>query len=283
MAIRRRAHVDRVNKFILVWCGDEREQVGFDGEVFYLPPIDTTAKLEAGSPYKFESARDRQGDMLPGTVLVVDRNAVIDGNRVKVFDADIFVKWIEMVRSDLLDRGLFIVDMPEEVEQAKVEGRPIWEASQDARARNILELELFRRMKWEQKGQQAPASSSEHLVAWAVKHVNERGTALSGIPTDNIRTALNKGSMLPGRPSSTASRTSSVSPTPPAPTPGPNVPVGAGLYARARTLGVKLLKDELEGLLDEDAEVVELVAKKVAKVEAELKEITAVAEAAPPA
>jgi len=281
MAIRRRAHVDRVNKFILVWCGDEREQVGFDGEVFYLPPIHTTAKLEAGSPYKFESARDRQGDMLPGTVLVVDRNAVIDGNRVKVFDADIFVKWIEMVRSDLLDRGLFIVDMPEEVEQAKVEGRPIWEASQDARARNILELELFRRMKWEQKGQQAPASSSEHLVAWAVKHVNERGTALSGIPTDNIRTALNKGSMLPGR--VTPSRTSSVSPPPPPPPGPPAMPGGSELYARARTLGVKLLKDELEGLLDEDAEVIELVARKVEKADVAIKDLTEIAEAAPPA
>jgi len=282
MAIRRRAHVDRVNKFILVWCGDEREQVGFDGEVFYLPPIDTTAKLEAGSPYKFESARDRQGDLLPGTVLVVDRNAVIDGNRVKVFDADTFVKWIEMVRSDLLDRGLFIVDMPEEVEQAKVEGRPIWEASQDTRARNILELELFRRMKWEQKGQQAPASSSEHLVAWAVKHVNERGTALSGIPTDNIRTALNKGSMLPGR-VTPSSRMSSVSPAPLPPSPGPAVPDGTELYARARTLGVKLLKDELEGLLDEDAEVIALVTKKVEKAEVAIKDLTEVAEAAPPA
>ena len=128
---------------------------------------------------------------------------------------------------------------------------------------------------------QAPASSSEHLVAWAVKHVNERGTALSGIPTDNIRTALNKGSMLPGR--VTPSRTSSVSPPPPPPPGPPAMPGGSELYARARTLGVKLLKDELEGLLDEDAEVIELVARKVEKADVAIKDLTEIAEAAPPA
>jgi hypothetical protein len=272
MAIRRRAHVDRVNSFILVWNGDEREQIGFDGEVFYIPPSGVVAKVEPGSPYKFESARDRSGDMIPGTIRVSDRTAVIDGNKVKAFDADQFVKWLEVVRGDLLDRGLFIVDLPEEIEQAKAEGRPVWEASQDNRARMILEAELFRRRRWEDKGQQAPASSSEHLVAWAVKHVNERGTALSGIPTDDIRTALGKGSALPGR-VTPFSRMSSVAPPPAAPARA-GMPGGPEVYARAKTLGVKLLKDELEGLLSDDAEVVSIVQAKVAEAELKIRELT---------
>jgi hypothetical protein len=197
---------------------------------------------------------------------------VIDGNKVKAFDADQFVKWLEVVRGDLLDRGLFIVDLPEEIEQAKAEGRPVWEASQDNRARMILEAELFRRRRWEDKGQQAPASSSEHLVAWAVKHVNERGTALSGIPTDDIRTALGKGSALPGR-VTPFSRMSSVAPPPAAPARA-GMPGGPEVYARAKTLGVKLLKDELEGLLSDDAEVVSIVQAKVAEAELKIRELT---------
>jgi hypothetical protein len=122
------------------------------------------------------------------------------------------------------------------------------------------------------KGQQAPASSSEHLVAWAVKHVNERGTALSGIPTDDIRTALGKGSALPGR-VTPFSRMSSVAPPPAAPARA-GMPGGPEVYARAKTLGVKLLKDELEGLLSDDAEVVSIVQAKVAEAELKIRELT---------
>lgn len=286
MAIRRRGHVDRVNSFIMVWCGDEKEQVGFDGEVFNLPPIDGVATLGPGTGYKFESARDRAGDYVPGTLRVSDRHAVIDGNRVKVFDADMFVKWTETIRTDLLDRGMLIVDLPEEVEEAKVEGRPLWEKSQDTRARSVLEAELFRRRRWEEKGTPPPPSSSEHLVAWAIKHLNERGSALSMIQTDQIIGALSKGSSMPPRgalenamrgvPTAQPSR-SNVASTPVL----ADGPEGVLLYRKAMALGVKLLKDDLEGLLSDDDGTVGEVRQRVKEKEQELQAMEAAATVSP--
>jgi hypothetical protein len=52
------------------------------------------------------------------------------------------------------------------------------------------------------------------------------------------------------------------------------MPGGPEVYARAKTLGVKLLKDELEGLLSDDAEVVSIVQAKVAEAELKIRELT---------
>jgi hypothetical protein len=287
MAIRRRGHVDRINSFIVVWAGDEREQVSFDGEVFLVPPTEEQASIFPGSPYKFEGARNRSGDIIPGTVVVADRWAVIEGNRVKVFDADMFVRWTEAIRSDLLDRGLMIVDMPEEVDEAKKIGRPLYEASQDLRARTILENELFRRRKWEEKGTPAPPSSSEHLVSWAIKHLNERGTALSLIQTEDIVGALSKGSG--SMPAKTAIETAlrpgtfafSGTQKPRALEGTSSAPSGVTLYNKAQALGVKLVRPELEGLLANEPEVMEAVSKKVAVEEKRLKAMEEAAIAQP--
>jgi len=276
MAIRRRGHVDRVNKYILVWCGDEREQVSFDGEVFYVPGIDEVAKIEPGSPFKFESVRDRSGAPIPGTVVVADRHAMIDGNRIKVFDADLFVLWAEKLRPDLGDRGLLIVDLPEEVDEAKAEGRPFYERSQDANARHVLEAELFRRRKFEEKGTPPPPSSSEHRVAWAIKHLNERGATLTLIPTSDIVGALT-GAPVQTKPTSLLERTLRGEPVrPPVQPPAPRVSASVGgneTYARAKALGVKLVKDELECLLMDDAETIKDVQARIAEKELQAREI----------
>ena len=262
MAIRRKEHVDRVNSYILVWCGDEMEQVSFDGEVINLPPSDVQAKPGPGSPYRMEGARDRADLIVPGTVRVSDRHAIIEGNRIKVFDADQFVRWIETIRRELLDRGLFIVDLPEEVEEAKTEGRPLYEKSQDARARQVLETELFRRKKWEEKGTPPPPSSSEHIVQWAIKHLNERGSALSLIPTEEIVGALSIGA-----PKLTDIPAKLVPKEPPS----IEKPLASQrLYEQAIGLGVKLKVVDLNGLLTGDENVMKDVAERIRVREAEL-------------
>ncbi len=273
MAIRRRKHVDKVNSFILVWCGDEREQVSFDGECINLPPIDVEAKPGPGSPYRMEGAKDRVDLIIPGTVRVSDRHAMIEGNRVKVFDADMFVKWIETIRTELLDRGLFIVDLPEEVEEAKTEGRPLYEKSQDSRARQVLETELFRRKKWEDKGTPPPPSSSEHIVQWAIKHLNERGSALSMIPTDDIIGALSTGApTLKDIPA----------PRPRKEPPSIEKPLdGKRLHQQALGLGVKLKVLDLNGLLTEDEDVMKDVAERIRVKEADLQPAAPAAAPAP--
>jgi hypothetical protein len=283
MAIRRRAHLDRINTYILVWPGDEPEQIGFDGEVWWLPGKDETAKPdEVGSRYRMESARSEGGDLIAGTIRVADRWATIEGNKVKVFDADTFVRWIESVREDLLNRGLYIVDFPHEVDQAMAEGRPIWEKSQDGRARTILETELFRRRKWEEKGTPAPPSSSEHLVVWAIKHLNDRGTALSLVATEDIMGALSGATAARRAVGNLAGLTPTPSPTMPqvaggARAPAPpklrGIPGGNELYALAKTLGVKMTKDELEGLLGDDIEAIKSVGARVQEKQKQQEEL----------
>ncbi len=273
MTIRRRRHVDRVNTFILSWCGDEMEQVSFDGTVFNIPSLNEVAEADKpGSPYRFDAARTREGRMLPGTVLVADRLGTNpEGVRVKYFDADMFVKWIEAVRPDLLDRGLFICDHPEEVEEAQREGRPLYEKSQDSRARGVLEAELFRRRKWEEKGTPAPPSSSQADLQWALRHLRNRPAAVDTIPSTEITNVLS------GVPQS--SPTTSGPEKPPRELKAESIEEtiaaltktdSRSLHTQAKSMGIKLKMVELTGLLEGDEAVMKDVAERIQAKEAEL-------------
>lgn len=248
MGIRRRRHVDRVNKFILVWSGDEREQLQFDGEVFWMPATTETAKTGEGSQFRFEGARDVHSELIAGTLLITDRIRSIDGNRIKIFDADEFVRWVEGVRGDLLDRGLVICDLVTEVPAALLEGRPLWQASRDAWARETLEVELGRRKKWEEKGLPAPQSSSEEKVLKALTHQRDRGAELSAIDTGDIVAALS-GQAPPAKPLVEQK-----------PVPTLQKLDGRKLFMQAQNFGLNLKKAELEGLLRDDEDTMKAVA-----------------------
>jgi hypothetical protein len=265
MAIRRRGvQADRISQYIVVWCGDQAEQVSFDGTVFWLPARDEEANHKDGLSL-LEPATDRSGLPIAGTVIVKDKITYKDGVRVKLFDADLFVNWMNVYRQDLFDRGLAIVDLPEEVEQAKTEGIPLWVKSEDKRARAIVEREFSRRLRYEQKGLAAPISSSEHHVLWAIKHLSEREVAVSAVSTDQLRAAL---SGIP-----LAQATAPKAPTLPsssAPRPLAANSSGAEIYARAKKLGITPVKADLEGLLEDDPESCTNVRKQIAEKESRL-------------
>jgi hypothetical protein len=256
MAVRRRRHVDRVSTYILVWPGDEREQLQFDGEVFWLPSINEVATPGGDSPFRYESAKDAKDEHIPGTVRIYDRVQNVDGNRVKIFSADEFVNWVEGVRHDLLDRGMMICDLATEVPEAIAEGRPLWEASRDAWARLTLEAELNRRRKWEEKGLPPPPSSSEKKVLQALAHMRDRGTEITQIPTADIVGAL----------SGTLPPKGNGQPKPSTPTPEEFIEEkadGKQLFVQAQNFGVKVNKAELEGLMLDDEETCALIAERI--------------------
>lgn len=264
MAIRRRGvQAERISSYILVWSGDQPEQLSFDGTVFWLPARDDEADHKNGNSL-LEPALDRSDLPIPGAVVIKDRVKYVDGVRTKLFDADLFVNWVSMYRQDLLERGMAIVDLPEEVEEAKREGIPLWEKSEDRRARGILEREFSRRLRYESKGLTPPISSSEAQVLWAVKHLAERGTAMSAVSTDAIRAALS-GVPLP----KTAQAAPSL-PAPAAPRPLAANASGAEIYARAKKLGINPVKTDLEGLLEDDPDSCKAVAKLIADKESKL-------------
>jgi len=255
MANRRRRHVDRVSSYILVWPGDEREQLQFDGEIFWLPSINEVATAGGDSQFRYESAKDARGEHLPGTVQIYDRIQNVDGNRHKIFNADEFVNWVETVRHDLLDRGMVICDLNTEVEKAMAEGRPLWEKSRDEWARLTLEAELNRRRKWEEKGLPPPPSSSDDKVLQAVSHMRERGTEITQIPTLDLVGALS-GTLPP-------SDSGNGKPAPVAPTEPLEKADGKKLFLQARNFGVKVSKAELENLMLDDEGVCAAVAERI--------------------
>jgi hypothetical protein len=193
----RRKLFQRLQNFIFAWPGDEHLQVGFNGDVFIVPPRDEIAEVGMGSPYRFPSAVDGKGRPIPGTIAIQDKIRETDaggrGGYVKLFDAAECCAWLEDTREDLFDQGFAICMDPEEVVPAQREGRPKYDASQDDYAREILHQELERRKRWDVKGVPAPPSSSDHKVRWAVAHLEQRKSKTAMLSEDALKGALGAG------------------------------------------------------------------------------------------
>ncbi len=190
----RRKLFQRLQNFIFAWPGDEHLQVGFNGDVFIVPPRDQVAEVGIGTPYRFASAVDGKGHPIAGTIAIQDKIRETDaggrGGYVKLFDAAQCCAWLEDTREDLFDRGFAILMDPEEVTPAMREGRPKYDASQDGYAREILHQELERRKRWDVKGVPAPPSSSDHKVRWAVAHLEQRKSKTPMLTEDALKGAL---------------------------------------------------------------------------------------------
>lgn len=182
----------RLQRFIFVWPGDENLQTGFNGDVIIVPPRDKEAIPGLGSPYRYEGAKDKHGQTMPGTVVISDRIAETGhgGGYRKLFDAAECCAWMEDTRDDLFNRGFAIVMDPEDVAGAMEEGRPKYDRSQMDLAREILGTELERRKKWDVKGVPPPPSSSEHKVRWAVAHLESVAAASPMLSDDALKKVL---------------------------------------------------------------------------------------------
>jgi hypothetical protein len=250
----------RLQEFILVWPGDEAKPVMYDGELFVMPPHDQVAEVGPGMPYRYESVHDpATGRKIPGTMVVKDRiQDTPTGGRVKLFDVVEFCDWLESNREDLINQGLGIVDSTDEVAQAMAVGRPKYERSQDDYARTILQQELERRKKWDQKGIPAPQSSSEHKVLWAAQHLENRAKQAPAMSDDAIRRVLGGGTVVE-RPKVGAQIAADAAP-------GVNDAERAPgeLFDLAESAGITLTKAEMGKLLRNDLEYRDHLLKQIA-------------------
>jgi hypothetical protein len=257
----------RLQEFILVWPGDENLQVGFNGDVFIVPPHDVVAEPGPGSPYRNPAAKDRDGRPIPGTIALHDIiQSTGPGGRGhrKALDAAEACAFMEDSRDDLFHRGFSIVMDPDDVPAAMAEGRPKYDAAQVDRARQILYDELERRKKWDAKGIPPPPSSSDHLVRWAKAHLDShaRKSQQEQISDTELRKAL--GGELPdlGMPAEHEVKPRP-KPVPAAKAEPLSVPE---LWQMAQAAGVNLVKADMVKLLDGDedfrARLIEEIAEK---------------------
>jgi hypothetical protein len=239
----------RPNEAIFVWPGEEPLVVKYDSDELWVPPRFETARPGPGSPYRFPSALGKEGHLLKGTVVVKDITASTDmGGYRTVFSVNDMAAYLTRERDDLFRRGFNIVASVDQVPVAMEMGIPLYEASQDERAREVVAKEMDRRRKWEERGQPPPPSSSDHLVAWAIAHLRAREPKRPQYTTEQLRSALEGRYVLAAPPAT--------------------VPVdrrsALELYDEARELKIQLSKVELEALLQNDSEQIQYVKEKIA-------------------
>ena len=238
----------RINAQILTWAGDEPLQIAYDGQFINIPPMNGTARTGGTSIYRFESARDAKGELIPGTILLKDVTVPRpDGSFKRALQVTEVCDYLSRDRDDLFRRGFNIVGTPQEIAEALEAGRPLYEASQDERARALLASEIERRKKFEARGQPAPPREDEYNITWAIQHLRARSAAKPKASMEDIRAAL-EGEYAPVPKSAVAP---------------PKKLSAQEIYAEAQELGVMLTKNELTGLLTNDDEQTEFVLEKI--------------------
>lgn len=249
----------RIASQIFTWAGLEPLILEYDARRFVIPGRNETAKPGPGEVWTHESARDAKGNMIPGTIVVQDGHVDAGGQMKTVFRVSDMCEWLASGREDLFARGFNIVGTVQEVAEAIEIGIPLWEQSQDARAREIIATELTRRKNFEDKGQPAPASSSQHLVDWAISHLASRQQQQKPLVETSVLMSALKGQFS----------------TPVAPKPEPAAPVpearatkmvpdrASEIYQECEDLGIRLTREELAGLLRGDPDQTGYVMEKL--------------------
>lgn len=247
----RKRRWNRIQEQILVWPGDERLEIRYDGTLICVPPRTEVARVGPGHPYRYPAAQTKAGVPLKGTIAVTDQIVdTDDGGYRKQFDVSDFCEFLEEHAKHLFDAGFQIVSDPDDVTLVIEEGIPLYDRSLDKKAREILANELQRRKGWEDRGQPAPPSSSEHLVIWALQHQKRRAAQKPQVDSSQIYAAL-EGTTLPAL-AAAAPPVSDVK------------AMGAQHYLEEATkLGIRLNKAELTALIEGDAEQIEFIQAKI--------------------
>lgn len=252
------------NSVIFVWPGEEALELKYDGTRIVVPPRDVIGRVGLGSPYTHPAA-ERGGRPVPGTAVIEDVTTITpEGGYKMILNIDHICRYLTRDRDELFARGFNIVETEDQIEEAMTLGVPLYDQSQVERARQILNREAARQKGYKDRGEIPPASTSEHLVAWAVNHLRTVGSAgRQAHSIEDIESALR------GEPA----------PTPSAPAPKQMVhdaPVdriaqAAAVFAEARSFGIGLGNFELQALLSGSEEA---IAKVKVKIEAKRREKT---------
>jgi len=242
---------NRIQEQILVWPGDERLEIRFDGTLICVPPRTEVAKVGPGQPYRYPAATTPNGIPLAGTISVKDQIVETgDGGYHKQFDVSDFCEFLEEYNKHLFDAGFQIVTDSSDVTLVLEEGIPLYDKSLDQKARTVLAQELERRKKYEEKGQPAPPSSSEHVVLWALQHQKRRAAEKPQVDSREIYAAL-EGTYLPLKAADTP------------PISNAKMMDAQHYLGEATELGIRLNKAELMALIEGDTETIEVIALKI--------------------
>ena len=240
---------NRINAQILVWAGDEREQLKYDGVPLILPAWNETAKLGPTHPFRFEGAKDSQERLIPGTILVTDIiNRTPEGGVVKTFDVGEFCDFLERDKEHYFKRGLEIVTEVADISAAMATARPVWEKSQVTRAQQILSAEMDRIARYDAKGQPAPEGSNAGRVAWAIAHLRGQAPDKAKFGKEELAKVLS-GQYVEEATSAEPVTAHKLS--------------VKEIRAACREVGLKLNKAELEALLDDDEEQIAFIHEKI--------------------
>lgn len=257
----KRKKFDRVAKQIFVWAGNKPLEIKYSGFRFFVPPRDETAKPNmAGSIYKFESARDSKGELVPGSLLVHDiRNDTPEGGIHRVFDVNACCEYLSRDKADLFESGFGIVEDVTEIAPALQELLPDWERGQDRRAHAILQAEMERQKKFAEKGQVVPEREDPQTVEWAIKHLAQRRQAMK--PAHD---AAEIQAVLEGR-FDDLPEAEKVFPKPERPEGQEAVGKGSRstLYEECKAYGLNLTKREMQSLLDGDQDEIDYIRAKL--------------------
>ena len=263
---------NRVNSQIFVWAGDEPKEIKFSGFRFKVPPRTETARADKdhpGSIYRFESARDSKNNLIPGTVLVEDVIANSPtGGVSRIFDVAACCEYLNRDRPDLFSQGFAIVSDPNDIPLAMAEILPEYEATQDKKAHSILQGEMERQRKMEEKGQIVTERENPEVVAWAMQHLARRGkTVTPSHKVDDIA------AVLEGRYAGPVEKLKEAVPAPEAMVPVPQAD-GKSLFQECEDWGVRLSKRELEAIVKGEEEQIAFIRSKL-KVKQDAAEATA--------
>lgn len=241
---------NRINAQILVWAGDERLQLKYDGVPIMLPAYNETAKKGARQPFRFESAKDGRDRFIPGTILVTDIiNRTDEGGVLKTFDVGEFCDFLERDKEHYFQRGLEIVTEPGDVEAAMAAARPVWEKSQVAKAQQIISQEMDRIAAHEARGEPATKASNADRVAWAVAHLQNQSPEKATFGREELAKALSGQYVGPAEkeaPPVTAADLSTKE-----------------ILAEAKSVGLKLTRSEMQALLEDDEEQIDFIQQKI--------------------
>lgn len=261
--------------YVLVWSGDEIAEPGYDGMVAAIPPIDQVANPAApNSKYRFPAHEDAHGP-IPGTVVlrsVIVQNHATGGFNTE-FDATAWCDGIESTSNGkgLLGRGLYVQDghvTRAEVEALQREGRPKWEAAQEAQWNQTLAHEMTRRDKLKAQNRPITSAPNERAIREAVVGLERlRVSRVEKMVSDDaIRGALGFERPAPA----------TVTPFPaPVTTPEPAKNKGLDglaeqLLAIAQKHNVRLKNDEVMGLVKRDEAVMIAVQTKLTEAGVDL-------------
>lgn len=239
--------------FILVWSGTERRATGYNGEIVTIPTKD-----EAFGPgHRFQSAKDKKGNLIPGTVVIEDENARnAEGEIVPVIQARIFLQNIQRNHARLFASGLVAVESIDDIPEARVKSAKLWERCQETADLRVLQEETQRLEEHRKHGSSAPPASPER--AMEIRAAMERQSARNKIRTgqqrlleNDLRAVIDGQAVELGPPTIEEIMT-------------PNLVVESPeeLIEEAAAVGVEISEAELKALKAGDQKVMNLIAKR---------------------